>query len=141
MCSSDLTELAVGQNVLRSVTPGQQVDKIVSDALTEMLGSETAELDLAVTPPAVIMMVGLQGSGKTTPTAKIAKRLKEKERKKVLMASLDVNSPAEQAQLAVLGQRREVETPPIGAEQQAGEVGQGEEGREGGRGRGGEGEC
>src|SRR3546814_10028589 len=80
MCSSDLTELAVGQNVLRSVTPGQQVVKIVSDALTEMLGSETAELDLAVTPPAVIMMVGLQGSGKTTTTAKIAKRLKEKER-------------------------------------------------------------
>src|SRR3546814_10158112 len=57
-----------------------QVVKIVSDALTEMLGSETAELELAVTPPAVIMMVGLQGSGKTTTTEKIAKRLKEKER-------------------------------------------------------------
>src|SRR3546814_21064572 len=62
-------ELAIGRNVLRSVTPGQQVVKIVSDALTEMLGSDAAELDLNVTPPAVIMMVGLQGSGKTTPTA------------------------------------------------------------------------
>src|SRR3546814_469428 len=96
-----VTELAVGQNVLRSVTPGQQVVKIVSDALTEMLGSEAADLDLNVAPPAVIMMVGLQGSGKTTTTAKIAKRLKDKERKKVLMASLDVNRPAAQEQLAV----------------------------------------
>src|SRR3546814_20791719 len=78
-----------------------------------MLGSETAELDLAVTPPAVIMMVGLQGSGKTTTTAKIAKRLKEKERKKALMASLDVNRPAAQEQLAVLGQQVDVATLPI----------------------------
>ena len=61
--------------MLRSVTPGQQVVKIVHDALVEMLGAETAELDLDVTPPAVIMMVGLQGSGKTTTTAKLAKRL------------------------------------------------------------------
>src|SRR3546814_11125258 len=113
MCSSDLTELAVGQNVLRSVTPGQQVDKIVSDALTEMLGSETAELDLAVTPPAVIMMVGLQGSGTTTTTAKIAKRLQEKERKTVLMASLDVNHPAAQDPIGVLGQQIDVATHPI----------------------------
>src|SRR3546814_12509097 len=69
-----VTELAIGQNVLRSVTPGQQVVKIVSDALTEMLGSETAELELAVTPPAAIMMVGYQGSGKTETTAKTAQR-------------------------------------------------------------------
>lgn len=108
-----VTELAVGQNVLRSVTPGQQVVKIVSDALTEMLGSEAAELNLAVTPPAVIMMVGLQGSGKTTTTAKIAKRLKEKEGKKVLMASLDVNRPAAQEQLATLGTQVAVATLPI----------------------------
>src|SRR3546814_4693007 len=76
----NITEKAVGQNVLKSVTPGQQVVKIVNDGLTEMLGSETSELMIDVTPPAIVMMVGLQGSGKTTTTAKIAKRLKEKER-------------------------------------------------------------
>jgi signal recognition particle subunit SRP54 len=108
-----VTELAIGQNVLRSVTPGQQVVKIVSDALTEMLGSETAELELTVTPPAVILMVGLQGSGKTTTTAKIAKRLKDKERKKVLMASLDTRRPAAQEQLRVLGEQTGVATLPI----------------------------
>jgi signal recognition particle subunit SRP54 len=107
------TERAVGSDVLRSVTPGQMVVKIVSDTLTETLGSETSELLLDVTPPAVIMMVGLQGSGKTTSTAKIAKRLKERERKKVLMASLDVNRPAAQEQLAVLGTQIDVATLPI----------------------------
>src|SRR5438093_5699466 len=70
-----VTEQAVGQQVLKSVTPGQQVVKIVHDALVEVLGAESAGLDLAVAPPAVIMMVGLQGSGKTTTTAKLAKRL------------------------------------------------------------------
>src|SRR5919107_450678 len=112
------TEQAVGQQVLRSVTPGQQVVKIVHDALVEMLGSEEAGLDLAVTPPAVIMMVGLQGSGKTTTTAKLAKRLTEKDRKKVLMASLDVARPAAQEQLAVLGRQTNVDTLPIVAGQQ-----------------------
>ena len=76
-----VTEKAVGQEVLRSVTPGQMVVKIVHDALVEMLGAEAAELRLGISPPAVIMMVGLQGSGKTTTTAKLAKRLSEKERK------------------------------------------------------------
>jgi len=108
-----VTEKAVGQEVLRSVTPGQMVVKYVNDALIETLGSETAELNLAVTPPAVIMMVGLQGSGKTTTTAKLAKRLTERERKKVLMASLDVARPAAQEQLAVLGRQTNVETLPI----------------------------
>src|SRR5688572_15122713 len=107
------TEQAIGQQVLRSVTPGQQVVKIVHDALVEMLGAEEAELDLAAVPPAVIMMVGLQGSGKTTTTAKLAKRLTEKERKKVLMASLDVARPAAQEQLAVLGRQADVATLPI----------------------------
>ncbi|MBN8830478.1 MAG: signal recognition particle protein [Sphingomonadales bacterium] len=111
------TERAVGSDVLRSVTPGQMVVKIVSDTLTETLGAETSELLLDVTPPAVIMMVGLQGSGKTTSTAKIAKRLKERERKKVLMASLDVNRPAAQEQLAVLGTQIDVATLPIVAGQ------------------------
>src|SRR5205814_4297132 len=96
-----VTEKAVGQEVLRSVTPGQMVVKIVHDALVETLGSETAELNLAVNPPAVIMMVGLQGSGKTTTTAKLAKRLTERERKRVLMASLGFALPAAQAQRGV----------------------------------------
>ncbi|MFL6732557.1 MAG: signal recognition particle protein [Sphingomicrobium sp.] len=113
-----VTEKAVGQEVLRSVTPGQMVVKIVNDALIETLGAETAELDLNVNPPAVIMMVGLQGSGKTTTTAKLAKRLSERERKKVLMASLDVARPAAQEQLAVLGRQASVDTLPIMTGQQ-----------------------
>ena len=113
-----VTEEAVGQNVLRSVTPGQQVVKIVNDALVEMLGADESELELAVTPPAVVMMVGLQGSGKTTTTAKIAKRLSGRDRKKVLMASLDVNRPNAQEQLATLGTQIEVATLPIVAGQQ-----------------------
>jgi signal recognition particle subunit SRP54 len=117
-----VTELAIGQNVLKSITPGQQVVKIVSDALTEMLGSQAAELQLDVVPPAIIMMVGLQGSGKTTTTAKIAKRLKDKDRKRVLMASLDVNRPAAQEQLATLGRQVSVDTLPIIAGQQPVEI-------------------
>ena len=112
-----ITEQAVGQQVLRSVTPGQQVVKIVHDALIEMLGSEASELDLGVTPPAIVMLVGLQGSGKTTTTAKLAKRLSERDRKKVLMASLDVNRPAAQLQLATLGEQVKVATLPIVAGQ------------------------
>jgi signal recognition particle subunit SRP54 len=112
------TEKAVGAQVLKSVTPGQQVVKIVNDAMVEMLGSEAADLELDVTPPAVIMMVGLQGSGKTTTTAKIARRLTEKGRKKVMMASLDVARPAAQEQLATLGTQTNVATLPIVAGQQ-----------------------
>ncbi len=112
-----ITEEAVGQQVLRSVTPGQQVVKIVHDGLVAMLGADESELNLNVTPPAVVMMVGLQGSGKTTTTAKIARRLSGgqggRERKKVLMASLDVNRPAAQEQLAILGEQTEVATLPI----------------------------
>ncbi|MCB2072258.1 MAG: signal recognition particle protein [Novosphingobium sp.] len=109
-----VTEKAVGQSVLKSVTPGQQVVKIVNDALVEMLGGEEAVgLDLAAAPPVVIMMVGLQGSGKTTTTAKLAKLLKEKQGKKPMMASLDVNRPAAQEQLKVLGEQVGVATLPI----------------------------
>lgn len=115
----DVTEKAVGQSVLKSVTPGQQVVKIVNDALVDMLGGEdTPGLDLAASPPVVIMMVGLQGSGKTTTTAKLGKLLKEKQGKKVLLASLDVNRPAAQEQLAVLGEQVGVATLPIIAGQQ-----------------------
>ncbi len=116
-----ITEQAVGQQVLRSVTPGQQVVKIVHDALVDMLGADTAELHIDVTPPAVIMLVGLQGSGKTTTTAKLAKLLK-KQGKKVMMASLDVNRPAAQEQLAVLGTQTEVATLPIVTGQQPVEI-------------------
>jgi signal recognition particle subunit SRP54 len=116
------TEKAVGQEVLRSVTPGQMVVKIVHDQLVETLGSDASELNIDVNPPAVVMMVGLQGSGKTTTTAKLAKRLTERERKKVLMASLDVARPAAQEQLAVLGRQANVDTLPVVAGQQPVEI-------------------
>ena len=108
-----VTEKAVGHEVLRSVTPGQQVVKIVNDYLVEMLGPETGEFEVRAAPPAAVMMVGLQGSGKTTTSAKIAKRIREKQAKKVLMASLDVRRPAAQQQLAVLGEQAKVDTLPI----------------------------
>ena len=112
-----VTEKAVGQQVLRSVTPGQQVVKIVNDELVAMLGGEdggeAAPLMLDARPPVVIMMVGLQGSGKTTTTAKIARLLRETQGKKAMMASLDVNRPAAQDQLKVLGEQAGVATLPI----------------------------
>jgi signal recognition particle subunit SRP54 len=96
------------------VKPGQMVVKIVHDELVEMLGSKKASaLDLNAPAPVVIMMVGLQGSGKTTTTAKIAKRLKEREGKKVLMASLDTRRPAAQEQLRQIGEQIGVDTLPI----------------------------
>jgi signal recognition particle subunit SRP54 len=106
-------ERAVGHEVLRSITPGQQVIKIVHDCLIEMLGEANETLNLNAVPPVPILMVGLQGSGKTTTTAKIAKRLTEKERKRVLMASLDVARPAAQEQLRILGEQIKVATLPI----------------------------
>jgi signal recognition particle subunit SRP54 len=111
-----VTDKAIGSDVLKSVTPGQQVVKIVNDELVAMLGGEDGEpegLNLAAKPPVVVMMVGLQGSGKTTTTAKLARMLKLKQGKKPLMASLDVNRPAAQEQLAVLGEQAEVTTLPI----------------------------
>ncbi len=104
---------AVGQEVVRSVTPGQQVIKIVHDELVETLGQDPVPLDLNMAPPAAIMMVGLQGSGKTTTTAKIAKRLQTRDKKKVLMASLDTRRPAAMEQLKVLGEQVGVATLPI----------------------------
>jgi len=95
-------EKALGHDVIKSVTPGQMVVKVVNDHLIEMLGPEDAEINLAATAPVPILMVGLQGSGKTTTTAKLALRLKNKDRKKVLVAGLDVARPAAQEQLAQL---------------------------------------
>ena len=106
-------EKAIGVDVLRSVTPGQQIVKIVHDILVETLGQESEGLSLDVTPPAVIMMVGLQGSGKTTSTAKIALRLTNRDKKKVMMASLDTRRPAAQEQLKILGEQISVATLPI----------------------------
>jgi signal recognition particle subunit SRP54 len=104
---------AIGQDVVRSVSPGQMVIKIVHDHLVEVLGSEQVELSLASVPPVPILMVGLQGSGKTTTSAKIALRFKNRDKKKVLMASLDVHRPAAQEQLAILGRQTGVDTLPI----------------------------
>ncbi|WP_339634256.1 signal recognition particle protein [uncultured Sneathiella sp.] len=108
---------AVGTDVLKSVNPAQMVIKVVHDQLIEMLGSEQQELNLVAVPPVVYMMVGLQGSGKTTSTAKIAKWLTEKKGKKVMMASLDVRRPAAQEQLKILGEQTGVVTLPIVAGQ------------------------
>jgi len=110
---------AVGAEVLKSITPGQQVVKIVHDQLIEMLGAEAETIDLHASPPVPVLMVGLQGSGKTTTTAKIAKRLHDRERRRVLMASLDTRRPAAMEQLAVLGKQVGVETLPIVAGQSA----------------------
>ena len=104
---------ALGQDVVRSVTPGQMVIKIVNDELVRMLGSDAQGIDLAATPPVVMMLVGLQGSGKTTTTAKLAKRLTARDKQKVLMASLDTRRPAAQEQLRVLGEQVDVATLPI----------------------------
>lgn len=108
------TNAAIGQEVLRSVSPGQQVIKIVNDQLVEMLGTEPSELNIRGNPPQVVMMVGLQGSGKTTTTGKIGLRLKNREKKKVLMVSVDVHRPAAIQQLQQLGQRTDIDVvPPI----------------------------
>ncbi len=108
---------AIGHDVMRSITPGQQVIKIVHDKLVDLLGKEAEPLNLNVAPPVVIMMLGLQGSGKTTSSAKLAKRLTQVDRKKVLLASLDVQRPAAQEQLAVLGEQIGVAVLPIVAGQ------------------------
>jgi signal recognition particle subunit SRP54 len=111
--SDQVRRHAVGVEVVKSVTPGQLVVKIVHDQLIATLGATASPIDLNAPAPVAIMMVGLQGSGKTTTTAKLAKRLTEQARQKVLMASLDVRRPAAMEQLAVLGTQVGVETLPI----------------------------
>jgi signal recognition particle subunit SRP54 len=108
---------AVGAAVVKSVKPGQMVVKIVHDSLVETLGGESHSIDLNAPAPVAVMLVGLQGAGKTTTAAKIAKRLTERNKAKVLMASLDVKRPAAQEQLAVLGRQVGVDTLPIVAGQ------------------------
>jgi signal recognition particle subunit SRP54 len=109
---------SVGVEVVKSVTPGQMVVKIVHDQLVATLGADSQNngnigIDLNAAPPVAIMMVGLQGSGKTTTSAKIAKRLTDRQKKKVLMASLDVRRPAAMEQLAVLGRETQIDTLPV----------------------------
>ena len=124
-----VSEKAVGESVVKSVTPGQMVVKIVHDELVAMLGGDPTDpqggmsfdalgIDLAAPAPVAVLMVGLQGSGKTTTSAKIALRLQTKEKKRVLMVSLDTYRPAAQQQLAILGQQVGVVTLPIVAGQQ-----------------------
>jgi len=108
---------AVGAEVVKSVTPGQMVVKIVHDTLVDTLGAEQAPISLESTPPVAILMVGLQGSGKTTTTAKLARRLSERDKRKVLMASLDTRRPAAMEQLATLGKQLSIDCLPIVAGQ------------------------
>ena len=116
-------EKAVGAEIVKSVKPGQMVVKIVHDAMVETLGgSEGSSLNLRASPPVAILMVGLQGSGKTTTTAKIAKRLTERDKRRVLMASLDTRRPAAQEQLAILGKQVKVDTLAIVPGQQPVEI-------------------
>ena len=123
---ASVRERAVGEEVIRSVTPGQMMIKVVHDHLVEVLGgnddagasgavpfAQGSGLNLAGTPPVAVLMVGLQGSGKTTTSAKIALRVKSREKKKVLMASLDIYRPAAQQQLAILGEQTDVPTLPV----------------------------
>src|ERR1043166_297562 len=104
-----LRRRAIGAEVLQSITPGQQMAKITQDALAEMLGTAAVPLHFSA-PPSVILMLGLQGSGKTTSAGKLALYLKDKERKKVLLASLDTRRPAAQEQLQVLAGKAGVES-------------------------------
>lgn len=109
----EVKKVAAGQEIVKSITPGQMVVKIVYDELINLLGNETLPLNLQAKPPVVFLMVGLQGSGKTTTSAKIGKYLKEKLNKRVLLASLDVYRPAAQEQLEILGKQLGLETLPI----------------------------
>ena len=104
---------AIGKDIIRSTTPGQMLIKIVYDEIVKVLGDKNSELNLNTVPPACIMLVGLQGSGKTTTAAKIAKYLEQKNKKKVLLVSLDVYRPAAQEQLNILGTKNSLQTLPI----------------------------
>ena len=110
---SGIKEKLIGEKIVAGVAPGNMVIKLVYDALVGLLGGASAELNLAAAPPAVILMVGLQGSGKTTTTGKLAKRLTEKQNKRVLVASLDVYRPAAQQQLASVAETAKVDSLPI----------------------------
>ena len=104
---------AIGQEIIRSTTPGQMIVKVVYDEIVKILGDTKSELNLNTVPPACIMLVGLQGSGKTTTAAKLAKYLEKNNKKKSLLVSLDVYRPAAQEQLTILGEKNSIQTLPI----------------------------
>ena len=104
---------ALGQEIIRSTSPGQMVVKIVHDELVKLLGESNSEINLNAVPPVPIMLVGLQGSGKTTTTAKLAKFLEKNKKKKIMMVSLDVYRPAAQEQLRLLGEQNNISTLPV----------------------------
>ena len=101
---------ALGQQVVKSVSPGQMIVKIVHDELVKLLGSEKAEINFNVKPPAILLMVGLQGAVKSTTSGKLALRLKNKNHKKILLASLDTYRPAAQEQLEILAKKINVDS-------------------------------
>ena len=113
---------AIGQEIIRSTSPGDMVVKVVYDELVNLLGTKNTEINLNSVPPVPIMMVGLQGSGKTTTTAKIAKYIEKNNKKKVMMVSLDIYRPAAQEQLRSLGEQNNILTLPIVEGQQPGDA-------------------
>ena len=104
---------AIGQEIIRSTTPGQMIVKVVFDEIVKILGDTQSELNLNAVPPVCLMLVGLQGSGKTTTAAKLAKYLEKNNKKKSLLVSLDIYRPAAQEQLNILGERNSIQTLPI----------------------------
>ena len=104
---------ALGQEIIRSTSPGQMIVKIVHDELVQLLGESNSDINLNAVPPVPIMLVGLQGSGKTTTTAKLAKFLEKNKKKKIMMVGLDVYRPAAQEQLKTLGEQNNILTLPI----------------------------
>ena len=119
---SKIKPKAIGQEIIRSTSPGDMVVKVVYDELVSLLGEENSEIKLNAVPPVPIMMVGLQGSGKTTSTAKVAKYLEKNNKKKVMMVSLDIYRPAAQEQLKLLGEQNNITTLPIIKDQLPGDI-------------------
>jgi len=109
---------AIGQEIIRSTTPGQMIIKIVYDEIVKILGDTKSDLNLNAVPPVCFMLVGLQGSGKTTTAAKLARYLEKNNKKKSLLVSLDVYRPAAQEQLSILGEKNSIQTLPIVKDQQ-----------------------
>jgi signal recognition particle subunit SRP54 len=104
---------AIGQEIIRSTSPGQMIVKVVFDEIVKILGDERSDLNLSAVPPVCLMLVGLQGSGKTTTAAKLARYLEKNNNKKTLMVSLDIYRPAAQEQLNILGEKNSIQTLPI----------------------------
>jgi len=120
----DIKPKAIGQEIIRSTSPGQMLVKIVYDQLVEVLGGKGEEINLKAVPPASILLVGLQGSGKTTTAVKLAKNIEKKFKKKILLVSLDVYRPAAQEQLKILCEKNQLNVLPIIKDQIPGDIAQ-----------------